>query len=74
MLNYEPTVTFLFVATLHFLNLLMFNATGGYSTDPYEVQRSVACMYRSHSEIKQGYCNTQSVYFHTTIPETAISI
>jgi len=52
----------------------MFNATGGHSTDPYEAQRSVACMHQQHSEFKQGSCKTKSLYLHTTIPETAISI
>jgi hypothetical protein len=26
-------------------NLLMFNATAGYLTDPYQAHRTVACMY-----------------------------
>jgi len=38
----------------------MFNATEGYLNDPYEAQRSVACMHQQHSEFKQGSCKTES--------------
>jgi len=56
-----------------FFKSLMFNATGGYSTDPYEVQRSVACMHQQHSEFKEGSCKTKCVYLRTTIPQKANS-
>jgi len=51
-------------------NLLMFNANGGYLTNPYQAHLSVACMYRHiHRHLAHKIC-----LIVQTIPEKAISI
>ena len=52
----------------------MFNATGGYLTDPFQVECSAACMYRHIQNSKRHLTKKKKAYFHTIIPERAISI
>jgi len=51
----------------------MFNATGGYLTDPFQAQWSVACMYR-HIHNSNWHLAHKICLFPWTIQETAISI
>ena len=53
----------------------MFNAAGGYLTDPYQAHLSVTYMYHQIQNSNRRLAPApKSVYFHTMIPETAISI
>jgi len=54
-------------------NLLMFNANGGYLTEPHQAHFSVACMYR-HIHNSNRHLAHKICLIPQTIPETAISV